>query len=394
MASRLKPVLKVLFILSWVILLLWSFHGTRVWVRQNVVWALGFGVPPGGESFQEHIPLGAFYPRSELQPRTQNIPEKPANTTIEFHGHIFKKYPKDFLGAMDKTGTGYFINLAGRTVTLDAYQKLRKKFHNTPRILHFVGFNWSHTPKHKDFGERMARDLEAIAGAKNGTKGIKLWKNLGLMARDPEGKLIPIDDKRLDPVWDVCAKYNLVVGIHTADPPSFFRPIDAHNERFGELGRRPEWSFARKGLPSFDELLAQRDRLFERRRDIRFVALHFGEYSHDLNKAESFLEKHPNVWVDIAQRIDELGRQPAAARAFLLKWQDRILFGTDGYPDFKKVQIYWRFLETGDEYFDYYPSHKPRKGLWKIYGLNLPGPVLKKIYYDNAAGLLKLPALK
>ena len=136
--------------------------------------------------------------------------------------------------------------------------------------------------------------------------------------------------------------------------------------------------------------MQQRDRLFTRRKDVTFVALHFGEFAHDLSRAQDLLDRHPNVYVDIAQRIDELGRQPRAAREFLIKNQNRILYGTDGLPDPEKLKIYWRFLETDDEYFDYFPAGTNRKGVWKIYGVKLPPDVLRKIYYSNAARLLRI----
>ncbi|MBI3395527.1 MAG: amidohydrolase family protein, partial [Spirochaetia bacterium] len=138
------------------------------------------------------------------------------------------------------------------------------------------------------------------------------------------------------------------------------------------------------------DLLAERESMFKRRPDVIFVSLHFGELAHDLKKAGALLDHCPNVYFDIAQRIDELGRQPRAAREFLLRYQDRILYGIDGPPDLEKARIYWRFLETTDEYFDYFPPYKPRKGLWTISGVGLPPSVLKKLYYDNAARLLKL----
>ena len=387
--SSFRKFLKALFILSWIFLFLWSFRGVRLWLHEAVLWTRGFNLAPSGQAPPEFVPLHRFHPVSRLRPyETETIPARPRFPTIEIHGHIFRKVPPDFTGAMDRSHVRYFINLSGWTKTAAQYRKLIAK-HPSPRILHFVGFHWKHAGKSENFGRLIAKDLEEVA--RLGARGVKLWKNFGLKVKDPQGKLIALDDRRLDPVWDVCAKYRLVVSMHSADPPAFFTPTDRKNERFGELGRKPQWSFYRPGLPSFKELMEQRDRLFKRRRDVTFIAVHFGEYAHDLKKAEKLLKDHPNVILDTAQRIDELGRQPRAARKFILRHQDKILFGTDGPPDFKKSRIYWRFFETRDEYFDYYPPHKPRKGLWKIHGLGLPDATLKKLYYDNAARLLRLP---
>ncbi|MCE9599250.1 MAG: amidohydrolase family protein [Spirochaetia bacterium] len=378
--------------ISYVFLFLWAFAPIRQTIKLSVLSMFG-AARSKFSSVPEDIYLSSFQPTPELVPVSVTEPARPKFDVIEFHGHLFADRfggpPEDLAAQMQKGGIKYFIDLALFTSTLKEYQKLVEKTHQD-NVIHFVGFNWKHLREAKtdDFGVGMAKDLEEIAKA--GVRGVKLWKNFGLIEKTPDGKLLAMDDPRLDPVWDVCAKYKLLVAIHTADPPAFFRPVNQFNERFDELGRRPEWSFDSPDLPKLDEILAQRERLFKRRKDVTFVALHFGELAHNLKRAASLLDTNPNVSLDIAQRIDELGRQPFAAREFLIKYQDRILFGTDGLPDYKKIKIYWRFLETSDEYFDYYPAGGNRKGVWKIYGVHLPDPVLKKIYYTNAARLLRL----
>jgi predicted TIM-barrel fold metal-dependent hydrolase len=335
----------------------------------------------------EDIFLSTFEPRSELITE-EHVLTKPLFPVIEFHGHIFKEFNKEsFFKELNKNHAEYFINLALRTVTKEDFVKLLDKTGNDKRILHFPGLNWEKT-KTDDY-KGMANDLEEIVKMGN-VKGIKLWKDFGLKHRKKNGKLIRMDDPDLDPVWDVCEKYNLLVAMHTADPPAFFREVDRHNERLPELSRHSDWSFTGGDLPSFQDLLDQRDRLFKRKPRIRFIAQHFGELAHDLNQASRMLDTNPSVWVDMAQRIDELGRQPGASRAFIIKYQNRILYGTDGMPDYEKARVYWRFLETKDEYFDYHPLHKPKKGIWKIYGLGLPETVLRKIYYNNSVKLLGL----
>lgn len=385
-----KKALKWLFIASYMGLVLWAIPPVRQYLRFQL-FSL-FGAAPGVfHANPEDLPLSLFHPQS-LMVAESHAPARPKFETIEFHGHIgsgpFAELPADMPDRMRAFHIRTFVNLSLFTTTRAAYLELRNKSGNNPNILHFVGLNWGHL-KNPDFGRAMAEELEKIA--LEGAKGVKLWKNFGLKERTIDGKLLAMDDPRLDPVWDVCAKYKLVVAIHTADPPAFFLPVDGKNERFDELARKPEWSFNSPELPTFSAILAQRDRLFARRPDVRFVALHLGELAHDLPKADLLLTQRPNVTLDIAQRIDELGRQPRAARAFILKHQDRILYGTDntdGLKDLDKVRIYWQFLETADEYFDYHSPGKSRKGLWKIYGIELPDNVLQKIYYSNAARLL------
>ena len=383
----LKKALIGAFVLSWLLLLAWAFQDVRVFVRVHIAHFLGWhaGVVP--EQTSEAIALHEFQPRAQLIRESTDNPQKPAFPVFEFHGHIFPGYEGNLTREMDDLHNPMFVDLALRTTTVEKFDKLREKYPD-PRVLIFPGLNYDRLKEDGDPFQKMAADLEALARDR-GVKGIKLWKDLGLF-REYEGEIIPIDDPRLDPVWDVCVKYDLVVGIHTADPPAFFDPTDHENERFQELARRPEWSFFGEGFPSFRELLAQRDRLFKRRRDVKFVALHFGELAHDLGAARKLLEENPNVWLDTAQRIDELGRHPRAVARFFNDFQDRILYGTDGLPDRAKIEIYWRFFETDDDYFDYHPEHKPRKGFWKIHGLDLPDSVLKKLYYQNALKLLNI----
>lgn len=371
------------FLASWLLLALWAVPSFRVGARFAVLNALGFGSGLMGLSVPETIGLQQFQPVSLRVPVESHVPERPKFPVLEFHGHIFPTYHGNLDEDLRRNRTALFVNLALRTTTAPALADLSKKH---PHALHFPGWNWDRLKHSNDANgiAQMAADLEDCAKA--GAKGVKLWKDFGLMRRRADGSLYHLDDSDFDPLWDVAARHHLIIAIHTADPPAFFLPVDGSNERFEEITRHPEWAF--RGGPSFDEIMAQRDRLFQRRRDVRFVALHFGEYGHDLKRAAALLDGNPNVWIDTAQRIDELGRQPRATRAFFLKYSDRIVYGTDGPPDYEKDRIYWRFFETEDEYFDYHPPAKDRKGLWKISGLGLPDEVLRKVYYRNALGLL------
>ena len=234
-----------------------------------------------------------------------------------------------------------------------------------------------------DFGRRMA---EALADVKRrGASGLKIFKRFGLTYRNPDGSLISIDDPRWDPIWRACGELDLPVIIHTADPVAFFEPVDSRNERWEELRRHPEWSFYGDEFPERQSLLEARNRVIARHPSTRFIGAHVANYPENLAEVGNWLDLYPNLVVEISARLAELGRQPNTARAFFLKYQDRILFGTDGPRSPGRLRPHWRFLETRHEYFSYAEGEYPPQGLWRIYGIGLPGAALAKIYSGNAA---------
>jgi predicted TIM-barrel fold metal-dependent hydrolase len=234
-----------------------------------------------------------------------------------------------------------------------------------------------------------------------GAKGLKVLKTLGLYLREnvTTGALVKVDDHRFDPMWESCGALKMPVAIHTSDPEAFFLPTDRFNERQEELSAHPDWSFHGRDFPSNRELHEARLRVVARHPRTTFIALHVGN-AEDLRWVGEWLDRYPNLYVEIGARIGELGRQPRLARKFFDKYQDRILFGTDAVPygvetpqqifGEQLYEIYYRFLETEDEYFDYAPAPIPPQGRWKIYGLGLPDGILKKVYHQNAARLLEI----
>jgi hypothetical protein len=198
---------------------------------------------------------------------------------------------------------------------------------------------------------------------------------------------VRVDDPKLDPIWELCARYKRPVVIHTADPAAFFTPLDRFNERWHELNSNPGWLFMDPKYPRRQDLLDQLHRTIARHPRTIFVNTHFGNNAEDLASVADKLDQYPNMYVDIDARISELGRQPYTARRFFLKYQDRIMFGTDTPPRREAYRIYYRFLETDDEYFDCSASHH-RQGFWNIYGIYLPPEVLDKVYRRNAERIL------
>jgi predicted TIM-barrel fold metal-dependent hydrolase len=202
-----------------------------------------------------------------------------------------------------------------------------------------------------------------------------------------------VDDPKLDPIWAMCAKHRRPVMIHTADPVAFFTPLDRFNERWHELNEHPGWLFHGKDYPSYKELIAQLKSVIKRHPKTTFIGAHVASQSEDLRTVGQWLDELPNFYVDINARINELGRQPYTARRFLIKYQDRVLFGTDTRPSPEMYRLYYRFLETDDEHWDTALSHH-RQGFWMVYSVFLPREVLQKLYHRNAERVLGAPTTK
>jgi uncharacterized protein len=229
------------------------------------------------------------------------------------------------------------------------------------------------------WSERAVRQLEADVAA--GAVGIgEVSKSLGLSMRKPDGSRLRIDDPVLDPVWQTAARLNIPVFIHTADPAEFFEEIDYHNERWLELALFPGRQYPQDRFPSFGQLAEERDNLFRRHRNTTFVTAHLGWHAHDLPRLAKLLDELPNVYTEVGAVLYDIGRQPRAARDFFIRYQDRILFGKDSFQP-EEYPYFWRVFETRDDYFDYY---RPYHAFWKLYGIDLPDDVLRKLYYENA----------
>jgi predicted TIM-barrel fold metal-dependent hydrolase len=223
-----------------------------------------------------------------------------------------------------------------------------------------------------------------------GCRGIKMWKVISLNQKDKSGNYIRTDDPRLDVVYDTAAMLKMPILIHIADPTAFFEPVDYMNERYDELNVHPDWQFGKPDQLTFQELMEMQDNMIEHHPDTTFVVAHVGSYAENLKHVAERLDRYPNMYIDTAGRFGELGRVPYSARAFFIKYQDRILYGTDETPlDFDQYPITFRFLETKDEYFPYWKEGEiPGQGWFYIYGIDLPDEVLEKVYYKNALKVL------
>jgi len=296
--------------------------------------------------------------------------------------------PADLLTMMDRRNLRTIVDLTGG-VGLGLAESVRT--FQQPHPDRFVVFTEPSYDRITEPGYAQWQGEELARAKAAGARGIKVLKVLGLFLRQQvtTGPLVKIDDARFDPMWEACGALGFPVAIHISDPTAFFLPVDRFNERYEELHERPDWSFAGKDYPSNADLIAARDRVLARHPKTTFIGLHVGHSSEDLGAASEALDRFPNLHVEIAARLGELGRQPRASRKFFDKYQDRILFGTDG-PQDALYASYFRFLETEDEYFDYGPGRVPEQGRWRIYGIGLPDAVLKKVYSENAVRLLRL----
>jgi predicted TIM-barrel fold metal-dependent hydrolase len=331
-----------------------------------------------------------YQPKSNLVQKQSTL-DKPKYPVIDVHTHFSSDLnPTVLIEKMDELGIKAIINLSGGYG--EELDRMLEKFsrYDPRRLIIFCNLDFSEIDD-SGFSEQMVAFLSA-AHAK-GAKGLKIFKNLGLTVKDKAGQIVAIDDVRFDPIWAKAGELGMPVLIHTADPVAFFKPADRFNERLMQLKRHPDWSFYGSAFPKRETIIAQRNRVIARHPNTIFIGAHVGNSAEDLMKLGTLLESYPNLYVDVAGRVAELGRQPYTARKFLIKYQDRVLFGTDRYPG-KSIQprykIYYRFFQTQDEYFDYYEHPFPPTGEWKIYGIFLPDEVLEKIYFKNAQKLLGL----
>jgi predicted TIM-barrel fold metal-dependent hydrolase len=302
-----------------------------------------------------------------------------------------------------RVGVVKFCNKNGGPVGSPVFAaSVQQKHRLKQQFEFFVNPDWSGVQE-KGWGEREADYLES--GVRWGAKGIKFFKAMGLGARDRAGKLIAVDDPRFDPIMDRAAKLNVIVALHIGDPKAFFEAPTPQNERYDELKLAPDWSFYGGDYPPLIELLDARDRLIARHPKTTFLLIHVGNYPEDLDHVSRTLERYPNVFIDTSARVPEIGRKPpGAVRSFFVRWQDRILFGTDLAIGSDQMQLgsvsekpptiadaaefyerHYRYFETDAKNLEH-PT--PIQGRWKVDGIKLPHEVLRKLYFDNAERLI------
>jgi predicted TIM-barrel fold metal-dependent hydrolase len=375
--------------------------------------------PAAPEAGRKPAPLALedFQPKSMLHVAETKVP-RARFPAIDVHTHLswaknseggvsrgpemkFLAKPEDLIPVMDRKNVRMMVNLTGGTGAglVESIRTFEAAYPGRFATLTEPSYASFKDPRYPQI------QADAIQQAKNaGARGLKVLKTLGLYLREnlTSGPLVKVDDTRFDPMWDACGALGMPVWIHVSDPEAFFLPTDRYNERYEELSHHPDWSFHGKDYPSNAELMEARNRVFARHPKTSFLVLHVGNDAENLGYVSECLDRFPNTSVELGARVGEIGRQPRTARRFFERYQDRIMFGTDAVPPpfgnetpqqvfgDELYEIYYRFLETEDEYFDYAPAPVPPQGRWRIYGIGLPEPILEKVYRGNAARFIGL----
>ena len=361
--SKKKWILLPFSILVFLILVYWGIG--KIQYRNNVM------------DVEEYEPIS-----------TLKVPEhKLAHSKFPFidvHNHQWTMPVQDLnnlIVEMDSLNMGVMVNLSGfRGKYLE--WSLDNVNENYPkRFILFLNINFENLDDEGWPNETLAMMEEAV---KQGVKGVKVYKGLGLTDKDNNRNRIAIDDPRLDPIWAKCGELGIPVLIHSGEPSSFWNAKDKHNERWLELKQEPNRYRSPDKYPTFEQIMGEQHHVFRKHPETKFIDAHLGWFGGDLERLGKLFDELPNVYTELGAVLAELGRQPRFARAWMIKYQDRVMMGKDTYKK-EEYYTYFRVLETDDEYFDYY---RKRHAHWKMYGLSLPDSVLKKVYYENAVRVI------
>jgi predicted TIM-barrel fold metal-dependent hydrolase len=372
---------------------------SQSWVLRSLASVVGFGVVlfaslemdrPAATRTQAQGPATGRVPTiDEYQPKSTLVTpehqiERARYPFVDIHSHHWNpssEHVDQVVKEMNTINLRVMVNLSGGTGEELKRTVAAMKGRYPDRFVVFANLSYEDLNT-SGYGKRAAARLEQ--DVRNGAQGLKVFKNYGMDLKYANGERVHVDDPEFGPVWEKCAELKIPVLIHIAEPSAFFDPWDYHNERWEELREFPGRARPPSKYPPFETLIAERNQLFAAHPRTNFIAAHLAFHGNDLERLGKLLDANPNVYVDIAAVLAELGRQPYTAHDFLVKYQDRVLMGKDIY-DVNEYKWYFRALETRDEYFEYY---RKRHAFWRIYGFQLPDEVLKKIYYENALKLV------
>ncbi len=356
------------------------------------------GAPPSPASADDPAQLSfmQYDPPSTLKVSEHPVP-RAKFPFVDVHSHQFdldEAGVREIVAEMDKLNMAVMVNLSGRgferRTGADGKQRYGLKERRylldaialtervaPGRIVHFTNVDFSRTGG-PDWPAAALAELEADVAA--GARGLKIYKGLGMDTLDFAGQRIAVNDSRLRPIWEACGRLGIPVLVHTADPAPFWQSKDKHNERLYEMIEVPgRWRDPAENTP-WEQLIGEQHDLFRANPKTTFINAHLGWLGNDLGRLGKLMDEAPNVMTEIGAVLAELGRQPRFAHDWLVKYQDRVMFGKDSWEP-SEYPPYFRVLETADDYFPYY---RRRHAFWKLYGLALPDEVLRKLYYGNS----------
>lgn len=346
-------------------------------IKHYLVLSLAFSIAT--MTYAQEMSFEDYNPKSTLVVPGDSI-FKAKFPFIDVHGHQYRMPTQDLTSVvadMDKLNMGIMVNLSGRTgdQLVQSVKNIADNFPN--RFVVFANINFQDAGS-EGWTEKMVAQLEQ--DVKNGARGLKVYKSLGLSNKDAQGNRLAINDERLDPIWAKCGELGIPVLIHSADPASFWNEFDGDNERWLELKTHPRRKRDDTNPAPFQQIMNEQYSIIKKHPNTTFISAHMSWLANDLGRLGELFDEMPNMNVGIGAIIAELGRQPRFAKAFITKYQDRVLFGKDSWKP-EEFPTYFRVLESADEYF---PYHKKYHAYWAMYGLDLDDEVLKKVYYKNA----------
>ena len=349
-------------------------HGKpRIWLLAGV---LGATI-----AWAQTLSIEEYQPKSTLVVAQHPVP-RAKYPVIDVHSHHRSNTPPERLDQivkeMDELNLRILVNLSGGSgARLKQAVDTFKGGRHPNRFAVFANLDFSGIDD-PQWGAKQAAQLEQ--DVRYGAVGLKFFKNFGMTVKYRDGRRMPVDDPALEPVWQACARLKIPVLIHVGEPAPFFEPQDNTNERWLELKLHPDRARPPGKFPAFETLMTERDHMVEKHPNVNYIIAHLGWHGNDLGRLGGLMDRYPNFYTEVGAVLAELGRQPFTGRAFMIKYQDRVLFGKDTYRA-SEFPYFWRVFETRDEYFDYYRNYHAH---WKLYGLDLPDDVLKKLYYKNA----------
>jgi predicted TIM-barrel fold metal-dependent hydrolase len=341
---------------------------------------------PGSAEDIGDMTIEEFEPTSTLVVE-ENIVTRSKYPSVDVHSHWFQASEMtdeaidNLIAEMDGMNVAALVNLSGQSgETLKAgIENMEGRY--PERFITFANVEFDSVGA-SGWTERAVAQLRADIEA--GARGLKVYKNLGLDVEDIDGNRVPVNDPRLDPIWALCGEMGVPVLIHSGEPANFWKPRDKYNEKWLELKLRPNRYRDPATNASWEQIMSEHFDIMSKHPGTTFISAHMSWLGQDLQQLGQRLDEHPNMVVDIAAVIYELGRQPRAARSFLIDYKDRVLFGKDSYS-VEEMHTYFRVFETADEYFPYYRKYHAQ---WKLYGLDLPDDVLRAVYYENALRII------